>query len=85
MAITVQIWMAVDIYTYDKRLLGENPGGTIGEYLAVRPMILPVMRLRMSEIPEEQLPMDVVFTINIGLSGGRHLVDDVCIKLNRHE
>ena len=54
---------------------------TIDEYLAMRPMVLPVMKLSMSEAPEEQLPMEVTFTIDIGLSGGRHLVNDICINM----
>ena len=47
----------------------------------MRPMVLPVMKLSMSEAPEEQLPMEVTFTIDIGLSGGRHLVNDICINM----
>lgn len=69
------------LFSYDKRRLYRNCEITIDEYLAMRPMVLPVMKLSMSEVPEEQLPMEVTFTIDIGLSGGRHLVNDICINM----
>ena len=69
------------IFTYDKELIGQiEKGMPLTDYLAYKPMILPLFDLSFSELPPE-LPVETDLTVEMTLGNGKTLSDTVHVKL----